>query len=142
MRITVQLVNAADGYHLWSERYDREVQDIFEVQDEITLAVVDALNQHIRGELGRIYAASGQRDEALKVLEGLKEQAKSSYLSPVNLAKIYFGLGEREQVFEQLERACAEHSIKLPWFMIDPALDDLRTEPSFQSIVWRVGLPE
>jgi serine/threonine protein kinase len=43
MRITVQLINADDGYHLWSERYDSEMDDIFAVQDEITLAVVDAL---------------------------------------------------------------------------------------------------
>lgn len=45
LRITAQLVNAADGYQLWSERYDREIDihDIFDVQDEITLAVVDAL---------------------------------------------------------------------------------------------------
>ena len=33
VRITVQLINASDGYHLWSERYDRDMQDIFEVQD-------------------------------------------------------------------------------------------------------------
>jgi len=43
VRITVQLINAIDGYHIWSERYDRDMQDIFEIQDEITLAVVDAL---------------------------------------------------------------------------------------------------
>jgi serine/threonine-protein kinase len=43
VRITVQIVNAADGYHVWSERYDREMNDIFAVQDEITLAVVEAL---------------------------------------------------------------------------------------------------
>ena len=43
LRISVQLVNAADGYQLWSERYDREVQDIFDIEDEITLAVVSAL---------------------------------------------------------------------------------------------------
>ena len=45
VRITAQLVNAADGYQLWSERYEREVDmhDIFDVQDEITLAVVNAL---------------------------------------------------------------------------------------------------
>src|SRR6266567_2770366 len=43
VRITAQLVNAAEGYHLWSERYDREMKDIFDVQDEITLAVVEAL---------------------------------------------------------------------------------------------------
>src|SRR5512141_470598 len=49
LRITVQLVNTADGYHLWSNRYDREMQDIFDVQDEIALAVVDALRVKLLG---------------------------------------------------------------------------------------------
>ena len=49
LRITVQLVNAEDGYHLWSERYDRELKDIFDVQDEIALAVVDALKVRLLG---------------------------------------------------------------------------------------------
>ena len=43
VRINLQLVNVADGYQLWSEQFDREMQDIFEVQDEIGLAVVEAL---------------------------------------------------------------------------------------------------
>src|SRR5437016_6563751 len=50
VRITAQLVNAADGYHLWSERYDREMKDIFDVQDEITLAVVEALKVKLFGQ--------------------------------------------------------------------------------------------
>ncbi len=50
LRITVQLVNASDGYHLWSERYDREMRDIFDVQDEITLAVVDTLKVKLLGK--------------------------------------------------------------------------------------------
>jgi len=50
LRITAQLINAADGYHLWSERYDREMKDIFDVQDEITLAVIDALKVKLLGE--------------------------------------------------------------------------------------------
>lgn len=50
LRITAQLVNASDGYHLWSERYDREMRDIFDVQDEITLAVVNALKVQLLGE--------------------------------------------------------------------------------------------
>src|SRR5258705_1739983 len=50
LRITAQLVNAADGYHLWSERYDREMKDIFEVRDEITVAVVEALKVKLLGE--------------------------------------------------------------------------------------------
>ncbi len=49
VRITVQIVNAADGYQIWSERYDREMKDIFAVQDEITLAVVEALKVKLLG---------------------------------------------------------------------------------------------
>src|SRR5690606_15085722 len=49
VRITVQLINAADGFHIWSERYDRDMQDIFEIQDDITLAVVAALKVKLLG---------------------------------------------------------------------------------------------
>jgi TolB-like protein len=43
VRITVQLINAIDGYHIWSERYDREMQDVFEIQEEVARAIVDRL---------------------------------------------------------------------------------------------------
>lgn len=43
LRISAQLINVLDGYHLWSERYDRELKDIFDLEDEISLAIVDAL---------------------------------------------------------------------------------------------------
>jgi adenylate cyclase len=49
LRITAQLVNVADGYHLWSERYDREMLDIFDIQDEISLSIVDALKVKLLG---------------------------------------------------------------------------------------------
>lgn len=50
LRITTQLVNASDGYQLWSERYDRELEDVFDVQDEIALAIVDSLKLKLLGE--------------------------------------------------------------------------------------------
>ena len=50
LRITTQLVNVADGYYLWSERYDRQLEDIFEVQEEIALAIVGALKVKLLGE--------------------------------------------------------------------------------------------
>jgi serine/threonine-protein kinase len=43
LRVTAQLINVDDGYHLWSEQYDRVMADIFDIQDEITLAIVDSL---------------------------------------------------------------------------------------------------
>ena len=43
LRVTVQLTNVADGFNLWSERFDRELRDIFELQDEITLRIIEKL---------------------------------------------------------------------------------------------------
>lgn len=47
IRVTVQLIRAADGYHLWSATYDRELKDIFKVQDDIAAAVVEALKSKL-----------------------------------------------------------------------------------------------
>jgi eukaryotic-like serine/threonine-protein kinase len=43
LRITAQLINIADGYHLWSETYDRQLEDVFAIQDEISAAIVNTL---------------------------------------------------------------------------------------------------
>ena len=50
VRIVAQLVNVADGYHLWSERYDRELRDIFDVQDEISTAIANRLKVALNAE--------------------------------------------------------------------------------------------
>ena len=47
VRVTAQLVNAASGYHLWSERYDREMRDVLDIQDEIAHAIVSTLQVHL-----------------------------------------------------------------------------------------------
>ena len=51
LRINAQLINTEDGYHLWSERYDREMEDVFAVQDEIARTVVGKLQVTLLGEL-------------------------------------------------------------------------------------------
>ena len=50
IRVTAQLIAAADGGHLWSERYDREVSDIFALQDEIAAAIARALRVRLSGQ--------------------------------------------------------------------------------------------
>jgi adenylate cyclase len=47
VRITAQLINAADGYHIWSENYDRNLTDIFEVQDEISNIIANRLRENL-----------------------------------------------------------------------------------------------
>ena len=50
VRITVQLINVADGFHLWSQNFDRTLSDIFTIQDEIAAAVADALKVRLLGQ--------------------------------------------------------------------------------------------
>jgi adenylate cyclase len=50
LRITAQLIKVSDGSHLWSEKYDREMEDVFAIQDEISLAIVDKLKVKLLGK--------------------------------------------------------------------------------------------
>lgn len=50
LRITAQLIKVSDGYHLWSEKYDRELEDIFDIQDEIALAILEVVKIKLLGE--------------------------------------------------------------------------------------------
>ena len=72
VRVTAQLIDALKGHHLWSERYDRSVKDIFDLQDEITMKILTELRVKItEGEAARIYAKGTNDLQAyLKVLEG------------------------------------------------------------------------
>jgi eukaryotic-like serine/threonine-protein kinase len=50
IRVTAQLIAAADGNHIWSERYDREMTDVFAIQDEISLAITEKLRMRLSGD--------------------------------------------------------------------------------------------
>ncbi|HJR49486.1 MAG TPA: protein kinase [Gemmatimonadales bacterium] len=50
LRVTAQLTNTADGYHLWAESYDRQLADVFELQDELTRSIVNTLRPRLVGD--------------------------------------------------------------------------------------------
>jgi len=62
MRVTAQLVDAAAGYHLWSERYDRTIEDVFAIQDEIAAGVVDAVRSRLAPGDRKVRARSQVKD--------------------------------------------------------------------------------
>jgi adenylate cyclase len=65
VRVTAQLIDATAGLHLWAERYDRDLEDIFAVQDEITREVVVALDVRLReGEQARVWSGGTKNVEA------------------------------------------------------------------------------
>jgi tetratricopeptide (TPR) repeat protein len=75
VRITAQLVDAKTGSHLWAERYDRELKDIFATQDEITMKILTSLQVSLtEGEMTRMYAkGTNDLDAYLLFLQGWKE---------------------------------------------------------------------
>jgi len=65
LRITAQLIDVSNGYHLWSERFDKTMDDVFAVQDEISLAIADKLQlQLIEGERARLVKRHTNDSEA------------------------------------------------------------------------------
>ena len=73
LRITAQLIDAKTGNHLWAERYDRDLKDLFDLQDDITKNVITALQVKLtQGDTARVYGIGTNNLEAcLKVMKGL-----------------------------------------------------------------------
>jgi eukaryotic-like serine/threonine-protein kinase len=70
VRITAQLINVADGYHLWSETYDRQLEDVFAIQDEISHAIVDALKLRLGSDAETLVAPAKNIEAYTLYLKG------------------------------------------------------------------------
>jgi tetratricopeptide (TPR) repeat protein len=90
--------------------------------------------------LGHAYAIAGNRGEALRILNELKELSKRKYVSAYDIAVINAGLGDKEQVFVWLEKAYGERDGWLAfWAKVDPRLDVVRPDPRFADLLRRIG---
>jgi TolB-like protein/Tfp pilus assembly protein PilF len=92
--------------------------------------------------LGHAYAVAGRRSDAEQVLQTLSQRANKSYVSAFDVATIYAGLGEKDTAFAWLEKAAAERSSFLVYSKWEPRLDPLRSDPRFNQLLKRIGLPE
>jgi TolB-like protein/DNA-binding winged helix-turn-helix (wHTH) protein/Tfp pilus assembly protein PilF len=89
--------------------------------------------------LARAYAFSGQRDEATALLSDLKTSSTPGFSHASEVAAIYASLGDKDQAMNWLEKGYAERFN--PGVLIRPRFDPLRSDPRFQRLVQRVGLP-
>ena len=87
--------------------------------------------------LGYAYAQSGRRAEAQKMLTEIIELSKSRYVSPLYIATIHTGLGERDQAIEWLYKAYDARHPGLVLLKVDPMFDSLRGDPRFQELLRR-----
>ncbi len=67
LRVTAQLVNADNGYQLWSQRYDRQMADVFEIQDEIVTAIVTAVVPALLGDAANAVQPSTKNTDAYEL---------------------------------------------------------------------------
>lgn len=95
-----------------------------------------------KGDLGLWLARSGKREEAVKLLSELKQEAAAGYVQSYSIAIIYIGLGNREEALNWLEKHMSAHSETASEYAVAPELDDLRSEPRFKAMLKQMNLPE
>ena len=83
---------------------------------------------------------AGDRTSAIKTLDELKSVSKQRYVSPMDIATIYAGLGDRDAAFEWLEHGYRERTMRIQE-LPDPTFDSLRTDPRYRDLMGRLGLP-
>jgi serine/threonine-protein kinase len=94
----------------------------------------------MHGALGRTFALSGRREQALDVLEKLQAYARERYVSPVEFAWIVFALGEADEGFRWLSKACDDRSFDLIAAKVDPRFDPIRDDPRFKPVLEALNL--
>ena len=92
--------------------------------------------------LGHVYAITGRKSEAGIVLGELKQTFGKEYLPASNIALIYAGLDDKDQAFAWLSKAYEQRAFQLQWINVDPRWDNLRSDPRFQEMLRRMGLPQ
>src|SRR5262249_160824 len=98
-------------------------------------------NRQTVGLLGYADAVSGNRDDALRILDELKSAAETDDDALVRIAQVYIGLDDKERAFEWLEKAYQRRAHWLRALKLDFIYDPLRSDPRFKDLLRRIGLP-
>jgi TolB-like protein/Flp pilus assembly protein TadD len=122
------------------------VQDEREDFDEAIAAFQRAIqlsppSPRIQGALGRTFARAGKSRQAHRILDELKEQSQRRYVSPFELASIYFALNQLEQGFQWLTKAFHDRCFELVAVKVDPKFDPVSQDPRFVTLCSQLGVP-
>jgi len=90
--------------------------------------------------LGHLYAVSGQRAAAHKIILQLQQISKGRYVPSLYVAMVYTGLGDKDEAFAWLVKAYAERCEYLVYLPTEPIADPLRGDPRFSALLQRLGL--
>jgi len=90
--------------------------------------------------LAIIYARSGRRMEAQKLLAEMSSNSKNRYYAPAHIAAVYAALGDKDRAFQWLEKAYQQKDWAIVQIKIDPVFDSLRSDPRFSDLLKRMNL--
>jgi len=89
-------------------------------------------------QLGYVYGVAGRRAEAQKILRELEELSKQRYVTPIQFAFIYTGLGDKDRAFEYLQKQYEENPFSMSFLQVNPEWDSLRSDPRFTELLQRM----
>jgi serine/threonine-protein kinase len=95
----------------------------------------------MQAALGRTFALSGKRQDALRILEELHKLSEKRYVSPFELASLHYALGQSGEGFEWLTKAFQDRCFELISLRVDPRWQPLKSDPQFHQLFSRLGLP-
>jgi TolB-like protein/tetratricopeptide (TPR) repeat protein len=99
-------------------------------------------NPDLAASIGEDFNTSGYPGVMRSWLEGLKEVSKRGYVSSYNMAQIYARLGDKSQALASLETALEQRDSNLTYVKVEPAFDDLRSDPRFKRVVQQLNMPQ
>ena len=129
-----------DPYALWFQALaDEQKHQLPEAIAKLKKAVSLSGAPLFRALMANAYALAGERSKALNVLDELKVLSKRGYVSPLDFAVVYTGLGDRNSAFQWLEKAYQERTMRIQE-LPEPLFDSLRSDPRFPDLMRRIGL--
>ena len=88
--------------------------------------------------LGHVFAVSGNKSEAIKILDQMKALAQGRYVSAYSFALLYLGLGDKNEALHWLEQSYQDRFPEITRIKVEPLLDPLRGDPRFQALAEKV----
>jgi len=104
------------------------------------LAIVKERDPHAKALFARNYALAGEPAQAQQVLAEILTLSKTRYISPFSLAMVYLALRDQERAIALLEDAYSQADGWLAFIKVEPALDEIRSDPRFLDLEHRIGL--
>jgi TolB-like protein/predicted negative regulator of RcsB-dependent stress response len=98
-------------------------------------------NVEVLSMIGYVYALEGKKSEANEIIKQIESKSKNGYNHPIQIAKIYLALGEKERVYNFLEQAFEQHEYDLIALNTDPRWKTIQNESRFIELRKRIGLP-